>query len=155
MSLRKILGGDAARVHEQVDALLDSEDAVIVLADRSRAISYAHGFGISPCQLELLMLEIERTVRNLGGPRTSRKNRRTQGEERQNSDNSGRGVGVRRHRDSADRGHSARAADRRGDSLRIGRSADGDSGIAVCRLLRMATHTAATDALIDGDQTSV
>lgn len=154
MSLRKILGGDATRVHEQLDALLDSEDAVIVLADRSRAISYAHGFGISPCQLELLMLEIERTIRNAGGPRTSRNNRRTQREERQSSDISGPGVGVRRHRDSVDRGLSAQTADTRGDSLRIRRSADGDSDIAVCRLLRMATTTAATDALINGDQTS-
>lgn len=48
MSLRRMLGADAERVHEQVDALLDSEDGVIALIDRSRAISYAHGFGISP-----------------------------------------------------------------------------------------------------------
>jgi hypothetical protein len=57
MSLRRMLGADADRVHEQVDALLDSADGVIVLVDRSRAISYAHGFGVSPCQLELLMVE--------------------------------------------------------------------------------------------------
>jgi hypothetical protein len=63
MSLRKVLGADVERVHEQVDALLDSEDAIIVLVDRSRAINYAQGFGISPSQLELLALEIERAVR--------------------------------------------------------------------------------------------
>ena len=64
MSLRKVLGADVDRVHEQVDALLDSEDAMIVLVDGSRAINYAQGFGISPSQLELLALEIERAVRN-------------------------------------------------------------------------------------------
>ncbi len=63
MSLRKVLGADVDRVHEQVDALLDSEDAMIVLVDGSRAINYAQGFGISPSQLELLALEIERAVR--------------------------------------------------------------------------------------------
>ena len=45
MSLRTILGADTDRVHEQVDALLDSEHGMIVLIDGSRAISYAHGFG--------------------------------------------------------------------------------------------------------------
>jgi hypothetical protein len=68
MSLRKLLGVHADRVHEQVDALLDSEDAIIVLVDGSRAISYAHGFGTSPSQLELLALEIERRVRSVTGP---------------------------------------------------------------------------------------
>ena len=68
MSLRQSLGADANRVHEQVDALLDSEDALIVLVDGSRAISYAHGFGTSPSQLELLALEIERRVRSVTGP---------------------------------------------------------------------------------------
>jgi hypothetical protein len=63
MSLRKVLGADVDRVHAQVDALLDSEDAMIVLVDGSRAINYAQGFGISPSQLELLALEIERVVR--------------------------------------------------------------------------------------------
>ena len=67
MSLRMRLGADAHRVHEQVDALLDSENALIVLMDRSRVVSYANGLGISPCQLELLMVDIERTVRTVNG----------------------------------------------------------------------------------------
>ena len=67
MSLRKTLGPDAQRVHAQVDTLLDSEDAMIVLVDGSRAISYARGFGVSPTQLELLALEIERAVRRVAG----------------------------------------------------------------------------------------
>ena len=52
MSLRKTLGADADRVHQQLDAVLDSEDGMIILVDGSRATSYTHGFGISPCQLE-------------------------------------------------------------------------------------------------------
>lgn len=67
MSLRMRLGADVDRVHEQVDALLDSENALILLVDRSRVVSYADGLGISPCQLELLMVEIERTVRKVDG----------------------------------------------------------------------------------------
>ena len=68
MSLRTTLGADAGQVHQQVDALLEREDAMIVLIDGSRAISYATGFGISPSQLELLALEIERAVRRVAGP---------------------------------------------------------------------------------------
>ncbi len=52
MTLREALGGDARRVHELVDTLLDSEDGLIMLVDSRRAISYAQGFGLSPCQLE-------------------------------------------------------------------------------------------------------
>lgn len=73
MSLRKMPGTDADRIHEQVDALLESEDALIVLVDGSRAISYAQGFGTSPDQLELLALEIERAVRRVAGPTGERR----------------------------------------------------------------------------------
>jgi hypothetical protein len=94
MSLRQMLGADADRVHEQVDALLDSEDGLIVLVDGSRAISYAHGFGTSPCQLELLMIEIERAVRANGGP--PKNNRTNKGINHVKSDDPGSGTGVRR-----------------------------------------------------------
>ena len=97
MSLRTMLGADADRVHEQVDALLDSEDGVIVLVDKSRAISYAQGFGISACQLELLTVEIERAVRATGGRPQNNRNRRDDGEAGEESDDSGRGAGVCRH----------------------------------------------------------
>jgi len=71
MSLRKVLGADVDRIHEQVDALLDSEDAMILLVDGSRAINYSQGFGISPSQLELLALQIERAIRIYRRPHTS------------------------------------------------------------------------------------
>ncbi len=76
MTLRQTLSGDAYRVHELVDQLLDSEDSLIVLVDRRRAISYAEGFGLSPCQLELVANEIERTVRSITTARPTRIRRR-------------------------------------------------------------------------------
>jgi len=78
VTLRQLLGGDASRVHQQLDDLLDSEDSVIVLIDRSRVISYGRGLGVSPCQLELLACEIERAVRTVTGAHvtTNRRNRR-------------------------------------------------------------------------------
>ena len=67
MTLRNALGGDVQDVFKQVDDLLDSDDALIVLFDGRRMVSYTHGFGASPCQLELLSVEIERAVRNVVG----------------------------------------------------------------------------------------
>lgn len=67
MTLREALGGDAGRIHELVDQLLDSEDSLIVLIDRQRAVSYAEGFGLSPCQLELITIEMEQAVRAVAG----------------------------------------------------------------------------------------
>ena len=67
MTLRKEIGDDGRRVHQQVDDALDREDAFIVLFDGDRMVSYSVGFGASPCQLELLTAEIERSVRNIIG----------------------------------------------------------------------------------------
>ena len=54
MTLRGMLGSDVQRFQKQIDDLLDREDGFIVLFDGSRLVSYAQGFGVSPCQLELL-----------------------------------------------------------------------------------------------------
>lgn len=143
MSLREMLGADADRVHEQVDALLDSEDGLIVLVDGSRAISYAQGFGISPCQLELLMVEIERAVRAVGGP--AKNNRRTNGEVCKKSDDSGGGASVRRHLGRFGHGRNGRVVDGRSESVRTSGAADSDSGGAARRVLRLAREAAATD----------
>jgi hypothetical protein len=133
MSLRRMLGADTDRVHEQVDAILDSEDGRIVPIDGSRPISYAHGFGMSPCQLEFLMVEIERTVRNVVGPPiNNRRDRRNDGEESE--------VG------RLDHGGNGRVVDRRTESARTRGSGDSNSGIATGRVLRMAREAAATDA---------
>ena len=65
MTLRQGLGADVERLYEQIDDLLDSEDAIITLADGHRAIHYAHGFGLSPCHHELLAVNIERAIRGV------------------------------------------------------------------------------------------
>jgi hypothetical protein len=67
MTLRESLGGDVRRPHELVEALLDQEDALLVLFDGARMVSYTQGFGVSPSQLELLSVDLERAVRNVGG----------------------------------------------------------------------------------------
>ena len=53
---RNTLGDDERRVHQQVDDLLNREEALIVLVDGDRTVSYSQGFGVSACQLELLTL---------------------------------------------------------------------------------------------------
>jgi hypothetical protein len=66
MSLRQMLGRDVARIHRQLDELLDKPDGLVLFVDRDRAISYAAGFGLSSCQLELVMEALERTARASG-----------------------------------------------------------------------------------------
>ena len=63
MTLRQRLGADVQRIYEQIDDLLDSEDAIIILADEHRAVHYARGFGLSACHHELLAVQIERAIR--------------------------------------------------------------------------------------------
>ena len=63
MTLRQRLGADVQRIYEQVNDLLDREDAIIILADGQRAITYGRGFGLSPCHHELLAVEVERAIR--------------------------------------------------------------------------------------------
>ena len=71
MTLRKSFGGDVQRIHDRVDALLDREDAVLVLYDGGRVVTYAEGFGVSASQLELLGVEVERVLRNVVGRKAS------------------------------------------------------------------------------------
>jgi hypothetical protein len=63
VTLRQRLGADVQRIYEQIDDLLDSEDAIIILADEHRAVHYARGFGLSACHHELLAVQIERAIR--------------------------------------------------------------------------------------------
>src|SRR5688572_15887195 len=67
VTLRQGLGADVQRIYEQIDDLLDSEDAIIILADGHRAIHYARGFGLSGCHHELLGVQIERAIRGVTG----------------------------------------------------------------------------------------
>ena len=75
MTLRQTLEQDAPRIHEQVDAMLENEDSIIILVDARRAINYARGFGLSACQLEMLANDIERLVRTVTRVHISRKER--------------------------------------------------------------------------------
>ena len=84
MTLRESGGGDAQRIHEQVDALLDGEDGILALFDGGRVVTYAQGFGVSASQLELLSVEVERALRSVVGRQPAqrasrRRNRDAQG----------------------------------------------------------------------------
>lgn len=65
MTVRETLGPKAEEVHDRLNQVLDSEDAIIVLMDRSGVTSYCHGFGASGCQLELLWHEVDGALRAL------------------------------------------------------------------------------------------
>src|SRR3954471_6468852 len=75
MTLRQQLDDEVSGIHDQVDAILDSEDSMIILIDARRAINYVRGFALSPCQLELLATDIERLVRTVTGAPASAKQR--------------------------------------------------------------------------------
>lgn len=68
MTARESMGGNAAHLHERLDQVLDSEDAVIVLIDRHASTSYYHGFGISGCQLEMFGDELDASLRRRLSP---------------------------------------------------------------------------------------
>ena len=93
MTLRESFGGDVQRIHDRVDALLDREDAVLVLYDGGRVVTYAEGFAVSASQLELLGVEVERVLRNAVGRKAA-----NSGEKRRNRE-SNQGA---RHADSVD-----------------------------------------------------
>ena len=67
MALREALGDKALGVHRQLDEFLRGEDALVILMDGNRTVSHAQGFAASPCQLELLTLEIEKVARRILG----------------------------------------------------------------------------------------
>lgn len=142
MTLRNRLGGDVHNLFEQVNTLLDNEDAMIVLFDGRRLVSYTHGFAASPSQLELLDVEIERSVRSaVGGQATNRRDRRNREESNDIRNRSDR-PGLHQHlRRADDRGHS-RLADIGSQSIRSDGAADGDRRGAAGRVLRLAGKTA-------------
>ena len=143
MTLRESLGGDVEHVYNQIDALLDSEDALLVLFDGDRMVSYTQGFGVSPCQLELLSLDLERSVRTIvGGQSTTRKRHRRNREESFEGNGRGRDAVRRQSGGRVDRGDHRRVVDRRGQSVGSGDSAHGNSRVAAGRVLRLASKTA-------------
>ena len=120
MTIRNVLGDDERLVHQLVDDLLDKEDGLIVLFDGDRMVSYSQGLGVSPCQLELLTVEIERFVRNVIGARSTT-SRRSRGNGEKSGQGNNRGVGtvLRQHLGRSGSDHR-RVADRGSESVRSG-----------------------------------
>jgi hypothetical protein len=143
MTLRESLGRDTQRVHDQVDALLDREGGLMVLFDGDRMVSYTQGFGVSPDQLELLSVELERAVRTLvgGQPTTNRRERRKREKSKQDDDR-GRDAVLDQYLGRNGRRDHSSVVDGRSESVRPGNATHGNSSGAVGRVLRLASETA-------------
>jgi hypothetical protein len=141
VTLRQALGADAGRLHRLLDELLDGEDVVLVLFDGRRAVNYIHGFDSSPCQLELMAVEIERTVRRaaVSGPYGA-KGRRVRDERGSDSDSdSGSGRRVRQRLGGAGGRPDGGVVDRRNTGSRSGAAPHGNCGLAARPVLRLAS----------------
>jgi hypothetical protein len=150
MTLRGMLGSDVQRFQKQINDLLDGEDGFIVLFNGSRLVSYAQGFGVSPCQLELLTVEIERALRNvIGGQsltnRRNRRNRRNR-EKSKRENNRGAGAGLFQHLGRSGRGHHSGVVDIGSESVRPGDPANSHGGRTAGRVLRLASEAASSSA---------
>ena len=139
MTLRKSLGGEVQRIYEQIDALLDSAVGLLVLFDGGRMVTYAQGFGASPCQLELLGVEREWSVRNIVGERESRSERsdKTNDEKGNEGNRHRRGATLRQHLGRHGGEDHSSVVD--GRSVRSADAAEGGSGVTAGRVLRLAT----------------
>lgn len=77
MTLREMLGPSAGALKERLDEVLDREDAIVILVDRTGTTAYYHGFGASGCQLELASGRVDAALGEIVGapvraPRGSR-----------------------------------------------------------------------------------
>ena len=142
MTLRESLGADVQRVYEQVDAMLDSEDGLLVFFDGDRLVSYTQGFGVSPSQFELLSVELERAMRGVVvvQPTTRRKERKSRETSTQDNDRD-RSTVLRQHLGHHRQRYSS-VVDRTGQSVRPGDAFDGDRSGAAGRVLRLAREIA-------------
>jgi len=142
MSLRNTLGAAVPTVHEQVESLLDSEDAMLILGGDSRTVSYMHGFGMSSDQLELLALEIERAVRRIAAAPFKKRDARiarANGRDARGSPTVGRVIGRVHHRSVGT------VADDR-ESMRSPTRAEEKSARPADRALRLASAPSVVDA---------
>ena len=141
MTLRHRLGGDVDTLFEQINTLLDNEDALIVFFDGRRMVSYTHGFAASPSQLELLGLELERSVRGAVGQSSNRRDRKNREEGNTITDRGDR-AGIRERLRGADGRGDRRVADIGGQSPGPGHTAHDDRRHAPGRVLRLARESA-------------
>ncbi|HEX7086395.1 MAG TPA: hypothetical protein VF198_08525 [Vicinamibacterales bacterium] len=65
MTLRDALQGSEGVIRARLEEVLDSEDAVVLLANRRGITTFAHGFGVSGCQLEMMGRALEALLREL------------------------------------------------------------------------------------------
>jgi hypothetical protein len=142
MTLREWLAGDVQRVYEQVDALLDREDGLLMLFDGGRMVTYMQGFGASSCQLELLSVDLERAVRNVvpGQSTTNRRDRNR--EESKEEDDSGRSAVLGQQLGDHGRRNHGSVADGGGATVRGPDAADRNRNGAAPHVLRLASKTA-------------
>jgi hypothetical protein len=141
VTLREALGGDAQGIHELVDQLLDSEDSLIVLIDGRRAVSYAEGFGLSPCQLELITIEVERSVRAVAGSTPLKTSGRRANEE---VDDAYDGARDREHLRTVGRRHHGSVFLRGAACVQSADGASGDRSSSAGPVLRLAGEAAAS-----------
>jgi hypothetical protein len=139
MTFRQSLGAGVARMYQQVDALLDREDGLLILFDGDRLVSYANGFDVSPGQIELLDVDLERSLRAMvGAPSTSTRKEDMNRETRDESGGDRLRPVLREPGNRDGRGYRSRVADGRGQSVRSGRPAGDHRGDAPRPVLRLA-----------------
>ena len=78
MTLRDALHGSEDVIRARLEEVLDSEDAVVLLANRRGVTTFAHGFGASGCQLESIGRALEAQLRELTAMSSHRTEARTQ-----------------------------------------------------------------------------
>jgi hypothetical protein len=68
MTLRELLGDAVPGLRNRFEQVLDQEDAIVVLVDRTGTTTHYHGFGASGCQLELASGQVDGALREIVGP---------------------------------------------------------------------------------------
>jgi hypothetical protein len=67
MTLRDVLGPGVSALRDRLEQVLDGEDAIVILVDRTGTTTHYHGFGASGCQLELASGRVDTALREIAG----------------------------------------------------------------------------------------
>lgn len=67
MTLRELLGDSVRGLRDRLEQVLDQEDAIVILVDRTGTMTHYHGFGASGCQLELASGHVDGALREIVG----------------------------------------------------------------------------------------
>jgi hypothetical protein len=90
-------------------------------------VSFTQGFDASPAQMELLYTDVERSVRNVVGGESTSQRRIGRNREQRTEGGSRSGMAVLRPRVGG-HGRTNRVADKRTESVRVGRPLRDESG---------------------------